>query len=78
MAKTKIVLNSAGIRELLKSQEMLQICEEHASAIQDRCGDGYECDSFVGKTRVNAMVFADTYQAMADNAKNNTILKALK
>lgn len=78
MAKTKIKLNRAGVRELLKSSEMLAVCEEKAASIRNRCGDGYETNSFVGKNRVNAMVFASTYQAKRDNMKNNTILKALK
>lgn len=78
MADVKIVLNRSGVRELLRSPEMLQICEEHAGVVLDRCGDGYKTDGHTGKNRVNAMVYADTYQAKADNLKNNTILKALK
>jgi len=78
MADVKIVLNRSGVRELLRSPEMLQICEEHAGDVLGRCGDGYKTDSRTGKNRVNAMVYADTCQARADNLKNNTILKALK
>ena len=78
MGKTKVELNSAGVQAILKSAEMQKVCNEHASVIQSRCGDGYESDSYRGKTRVNAMVWADTPQAKADNAKNKTILRALR
>lgn len=78
MAKVKIELKSAGVKELLKSKEMLSICEEHASRILNSCPSGYEMDSHTGPNRVNAMVYASTYQAKADNLKNNTLLKAVK
>ena len=74
----RIVLNTKGVREMLKSDSMRTMLNERAEAIKDRCGEGYEVDSFVGKTRVNAMVSATTYQAKADNLRNNTILKAVK
>ena len=57
---------------------MQGVLKDHADAIKNRCGDGYETDLFVGKTRANAMVSATTYQAKADNLRNNTILKAVK
>lgn len=73
----EIVLNGAGIRELLKSAEIEAVCKEQADAVASRAGDGYTVDTHVGKTRVNAMVTADTYAARRDNLKNNTLLKAL-
>lgn len=78
MSNVKIKLNSQGVQELLKSAEMQSICQEHAKAIQDRCGDGYESDVYVGKNRCNAMVWASSSKARRDNARNNTILKAVR
>ena len=77
MGKVKIELISAGIQELLKSDEMAAVCKEHAEAVAQRAGDGYKVDTYVGKTRVNAMVSADSAKARKDNLKNNTLLKAL-
>ena len=74
----KVKLNKAGVRAMLRSPEMLAICEKHASDIARRCGEGYETTSFVGRNRVNAMVSASTYEAKRDNAENNTIIKAVK
>lgn len=45
MSKLKVVLNSEGIREMLRSKEMQSICEEYASAALNRLGDGYAMDS---------------------------------
>lgn len=74
----EVVLNTSGVRKLLRSPEMMNICSELADGIQKRCGEGYKKDTYVGKNRVNAQVRAVTYQAKADNSKKNTIMKALK
>ena len=78
MANMKFKLNSGGVRELLKSQEMQSVLIEKATGIKNRCGEGYTQDVYVGKNRANAMVKAETYQAKRDNLKNNTILKAVR
>lgn len=71
-------LNYAGVGKLLKSAEMQSILSQKASEIRERCGDGYEQDIHVGKTRANAMVWASSAEAKRDNLKNNTILKAVR
>ena len=76
--KTKFVLNRSGVRELLQSNEMQTVLNERASQAVQRLGDGYKSDSYVGKNRANAMVYADSFRAKLDNAKNNSILKAVK
>lgn len=78
MSKLKIELNTEGVKALLKSPEMQKVVDEHAKAIQGRCGNGYEKDVFVGKNRCNAMVWAETVKAKQDNRRNNTILKAVR
>lgn len=78
MSKAKIVLNRQGVAALLKSPEMMNICQEHANATVASLGEGYEVTTHVGKNRVNAEVAAVTYKARRDNMENNSILKALK
>lgn len=78
MANVEIKLNSAGIRELLRSKEAAEVCKEQADKAQSRLGDGYIVTTYTGKGRVNASVYAESYAAKRDNAENNTILKALK
>lgn len=73
----KIVLISKGIKELLKSDEMMQVCKEQANVVQQRAGDGYSVNTYVGKYRVNAEVRADTRESIKDCLKNNTLLKAV-
>ena len=77
MANVKVELISSGIRELLQSSEMEAECRRLAEGVANRAGDGYEVDTHVGRTRVNAMVSAGTRKAYYDNLKNNTLLKAL-
>lgn len=73
----EIELNSEGIRELLKSNEMKEICEQYAKKTVNELGDGYEMSVMVGKNRVNASVGAVSEKAIKENLKNNTILKAI-
>lgn len=77
MSKFKFELDHAGVRDLLQSSEMAQVCESYARDVQARAGAGYEVNTYVGKTRVNASVHAETHEARQDNFNNNTLLKAL-
>lgn len=78
MSKLKFKLKRKGVSALMKSAEMQGVLKGYATDIRNRCGDGYEQDERVGKTRANTMVYAKTYQAKADNMRHNTILKAVK
>ena len=78
MSKFKLELNKAGVKELLKSQEMQNMLTAKASGVRTRCGDGYSQDIYVGRNRANAMVKAETAKARSDNSENNTILKAVR
>lgn len=77
--KVKIVLNSAGIQELLKSSEMAAICQDAAGAYMSRLPDGYEIGGpYVGQKRVNVSIGPATEDAKRDNLENNTMLRALQ
>lgn len=78
MANVKIELNEAGVRELLRSDEMRMKCEKHANEAIGRLGPGYTVTSHTGRNRVNASVLAESYEAKRDNLENNSILKALR
>lgn len=54
MADVEVELNSAGIRELLKSSEIASVCEAQAARMTRATGVKYVADVYVGKTRVNA------------------------
>ena len=75
--KIRIELNRSGVRSLLRSSEMKTVCEQHAQRIAGRAGGGYAVDSFTGRNRANASVYAETDEAKRDNLKNNTLLKAV-
>lgn len=77
MSNLKIVLNSSGIKQMMKSQEMQNICTEIAYRAKAKLGDGYEVTYRKGKTRVNASIGAVTPEAISENKKNNTLLKSL-
>lgn len=76
-SKYRFKLNSEGVRQLLKSEEMKNALSEYAKMVQNRVGEGYSVSKYTGKTRANASVHAETNEAKRDNLKNNTLLKAL-
>ena len=78
MSDFKFELNSAGVKELLKSDGIKNVIDSHAQRIMRGAGDGYKMDGYDGKYRYNAMVWADSKKAKKDNLKNNTLLKAMK
>ena len=77
MNKVKIELNSSGIRQLLKSEEMGQMLKQQAEQVRARCGSGYSTDLYQASSRVIAGVFAETAEAAKQNSRENTLLKAL-
>lgn len=77
MSKVKFKLNGAGVRELLKSGEMEQVVAQHAARVAGTAGAGYDSTTFMTGTRVVGKAYADTWAAKRDNAKHNTLLKAL-
>jgi len=78
MSKVKFVLNSAGVRQLMQSEEMQSILKDKADAALNSLGEGYKSDIYIGKNRANAMVWADSIKAKRENLKHNTILKAVR
>lgn len=77
MGKVEIILNEEGVRELLRSDKMMKICEKHANRALRKLGEGYVVTSMRGTNRVNASIYAESYEAKKENMENNTILKAL-
>jgi hypothetical protein len=78
MANVKFKLNKQGVKELMKSPEMMQIVTEYANNALGRLGEGYEVNTRTGRNRVNAEIRAESYMARKDNSENNSILKALR
>ncbi len=71
-------MNSKGVQELLKSEEMQAHLTKMASGIQNRCGEGYAFDMKQGKKRAYVNIYPVTQKAKKDNKKNNTLLKAVR
>ena len=67
MSKVNFKLNKAGVRQLLRSQEAMNVVTGYAYSMQSRCGEGYEVTYMTGKNRVNASVAPMTAEARRDN-----------
>jgi hypothetical protein len=69
--KFKVKLNSAGVRELLRSSEMMAICRSHAEGISRNYGSGAKLSEHTGANRVNVSVYK------ADGDSSNRLLKSM-
>ena len=52
MSKVEIELDSDGIQDLLKSDEIAAVCEQAAEKMTRATGMAYKSDVVIGKTRV--------------------------
>lgn len=77
MRDVEIELNSAGIRELLHSDEIAASVMEAAAGVRSRAGAGYETEAYSTAQRNAVRVVASTDAADRENRENNTLLKAL-
>lgn len=78
MAKVEIKLNTSGVRDMLRSDEMKTECEKRANEALGKLGSGYMVTTHTGKNRVNASIYAESFEAKRENMESNTILKALR
>lgn len=70
-------LNSAGVRELLKSKEMAGIIEEYTSKVANNAGENFKASTSTLSTRVVGRVSPANIKGYNKNRKENTLLKAL-
>lgn len=83
MVRCKVVMNSAGIEEVLSSQGVVGDLESRGSRIKARADSmgsaEYEQNTRPGYRggRPYVVVAANTKHAKASNAKHNTLLKSL-
>ena len=78
MSSTKVVLNHAGFRALLKSPELAEGLYDLASTVAENAGEGYEADTYQASSRVIASAYTATPEAIRREAKYNTLLKAVQ
>lgn len=83
MAKVKVVLNRKGVKELLRSNGVLDDLGRRAQAIEAKANanadepDAFEWDAEVGSNRARASVRTVTREGMAAEAKDRALTKAI-
>lgn len=75
MGNVEIILDSEGIQELLKSDEIMDVLRGQAKKALSGLNSGYAMSEYKGKTRGNVSIYANTKEAYKDNLENNTLLK---
>lgn len=76
MAKVEIKLDTAGVGQLLKSDDVSGYCEQIGNQIKKKCSGSYEVDTQVGKYRAQTRVKTADKATYFRNLNNNELLKA--
>lgn len=77
MADLRIELDSAGMRELLRSDGVRRDLERRARNIAVAAGPGMESASMKGHDRALAMVWTETPEAMAAEAYDRKLTRSV-
>lgn len=77
MATDRLELISAGMRDLLRSEEVCADLGRRAAAIAASAGPGMASESEVGRRRALAMVWTDTEEAMVAEATDRKLTSAI-
>lgn len=71
----RLVLNFKAFSEIRTSPEVTEELQHRAEKIRAACGDDYEFSDASGPSRSRFHVYTATPEAMASNAKHNTLIK---
>lgn len=74
---TKVKLNTAGFRALRNDPSVVNDLQSRGRRIQSAAGSGYVVEGGAGRNRARVVVIAASPAAMRDNAKNNTLIRAM-
>jgi hypothetical protein len=77
MAGTQIRWKMKGFKDIRKSPEMEALLQKVIDDMLNELGEGYEGDVQEGRSRLRAGVVTATQQAKRDNARHNSLLRAL-
>ncbi len=73
----KVVLNSAGVQELLKSDWAAGECKKLAERIRNAAGEGYAVEPRNYPERKGYAVVAESYEAKRECYEENRLLKVM-
>lgn len=77
MASTRVVLNKRNIRAILRSETVRAELVRRAENIAAAAGPGHVVDSQIGRNRARAAVITTTAQAMAAEARDRNLTRAI-
>lgn len=77
MAKPRLELNLAGVRELLRSDGVRADLERRARAIAAAAGDGHRVESGLGRNRARAVVITESVAAKRAEAESRNLTSAI-
>lgn len=76
-SEVRVVLNRAGIGDILKSQEVQADLQRRAARIAAAAGPGMEATSRIGRNRARASVVTATPDARRSEATTRALTRAL-
>lgn len=75
MADIKLVQVPGQMEKFLKSKELVDHLDGISRDLARKAGPGFKSEAQVGRKRALAMVWPDTWQAKAANARSHILLR---
>lgn len=80
--KVRLEFKSEGFRKILRSQEAVAMCMDHATPIANQANANGDCEGFeakasVGANRARAAVVATDYESRRAEASDKALTRAL-
>lgn len=82
MSNIRIKWNIKGFKEIRTTPELQALVKKKVNEIAEKANSnlsepGYEASTYANSNRARGSVAAVSYKAREDNARNNTLLRAL-
>lgn len=77
MGKFRFKFHPESRFDIMQSERTQEMVEDVTRRVQSRAGNGYGMKTGLVGDRASGIVYTDTFKARHDNARNNTLLKAL-
>jgi len=75
---SRVKLNRAGVRQLLRGPEMVADMERRAERVADAAGPGHRVDAAPGRNRARAVVITESWEARWAEATTRALTRALR
>lgn len=77
MSMVRVSWNVSGFEQVRRSPETQRLIDSYVDDMVDAAGPGYDGNGMQGRSRYRGIVFPDSWSAVRDNGRHNTLVSLL-